>query len=102
MHQGTSKLNIISDDIYPPLLQMCRIGCNLAAEIKFATLLAVIATAKSVAVAVNATAKSVAVAVDATAKCVAVAVIATAKSVAVAVNCYSQMCRRVCKMSQLR
>ena len=69
---------------------MCRIGCNLAVEIKFATLLAVIATAKSVAVAVNATAKSVAVAVN-----------ATAKSVAVAVNCYSQMCRRVCKMSQL-
>ena len=74
----------------PPPLQMCRIGCNLAVEIKFATFLAVIATAKSVAVAVNATAKSVAVAVN-----------ATAKSVAVAVNCYSQMCRRVCKMSQL-
>ena len=69
---------------------MCRIGCNLAVEILFATLLAVIATAKSVTVAVNATAKSVAVAVN-----------ATAKSVAVAVNCYSQMCRRVCKMSQL-
>ena len=68
---------------------MCRIGCNLAVEIQFATLLAVIATTKSVAVAVNATAKSVAVAVN-----------ATAKSVAVAVNCYSQMCRRVCKMSQ--
>ena len=74
----------------PSLLKMCRIGCNLAVEIQFVTLLAVIATAKSVAVAVNATAKSVAVAVN-----------ATAKSVAVAVNCYSQMCRRVCKMSQL-
>ena len=69
---------------------MCHIGCNLAVEIQFATLLAVISTAKSVAVAVNATAKSVAVAVN-----------STAKSVAVAVNCYSQMCRRVCKMSQL-
>ena len=69
---------------------MCRIGCNLAVEIQFATLLAVIATTKSVAVAVNATAKSVAVAVN-----------ATAKSVAVAVNCYSQMCHRVYKISQL-
>ena len=67
---------------------MCRIGCNLAVNIQFSTLLAVIATAKCVAVAVNATAKSVAVAVN-----------ATAKSVAVAVNCYSQMCRRVFKMS---
>ena len=85
----------------PHHLQMCRIGCNLAVEIQFATLLAVISTAKNVEVAVIATAKSVAVAVNATAKCVAVAVIATAKSVAVAVNCYSQMCRRVCKMSQL-
>ena len=89
MHQGTSKLNIISDDIPPPL-QMCRIGCNLAVKIQFATLLAVIATAKCVAVAVNGTAKSVAVAVN-----------ATAKSVTVAVNCYSQMCRSVCKMLQL-
>ena len=57
----------------PPLLKICRIGCNLAVEIQFATLLAVIATAKSVAVAVNGTAKSVAVAVKATAKSVAVA-----------------------------
>ena len=73
------------------MLKLCRSGCNLAVEMQVATLLAVIATAKSVAVAVNATVKSVTVAVN-----------ATAKSVAVAVNCYSQMCRRVCKMSQLR
>ena len=40
----------------PSLLKMCRIGCNLAVEIEFATLLAVIAIAKSVTVAVNTTA----------------------------------------------
>ena len=67
---------------YTPPLQVCCIGCNLAVEIKFATVLAVITTAKCVAVAVNRTAKTVTVAVKATAKSVAVAVNATANCVA--------------------
>ena len=82
---------------------MCRIGCNLAVDIQFATLLAVIATAKCVAVALNATSKSVAVAVKATAKSVGVAVNATAKCVEESVKCrscykcYSQNCHsRLC------
>ena len=60
------------------MLKLCRISCILAVEIQAATLLAVIATAKSVAMAVIATAKCVAMAVIATAKCVIVS------------RCYSQ------------
>jgi len=70
------------ENIYPPPIKKCRIGFKLALIIQFATLLALIVKAKSVAVALIGKAKSV-----------AVALIVKAKSVAVALNSYSQKCR---------
>ena len=71
---------------------MCRIGCNLAVNIQFVTFLAVIATAKCVAVAVKAIAKSVGVAVNATAKCVAESVKSRSSCKCYIQNCHSRLC----------